>query len=255
MTNLIDENNRNEIMKDLQKVGLDQNEAVVYLSLLRLGEVGSSSIIRDTKLHGQTVYNALDKLETQNLARHSIVNNRKKFYAQKPTNLSNILEEKRKIADDLAKRLEGDFSVIDSQEIQVFRGNESFLTSQFEMLKGMNEGSELLILGGTGDEYIKNMGKQMEQYEFERNKRKIGIKYIGSYEQSKYLSESTERRTHFSYKVLPKAFTGVTNITVLRDYALAIFLFDENVHMIVIKNKKIVSSYTDFFETLWKMAK
>ncbi len=255
MSNKIDENSKKEMLDGLKKIGLDHNEAVVYLSLLKLGEVGSSRIIKDTLLHGQTVYNALDSLSDQSLVRYISVKGRKKYIAQNPTQLTNILEDKKKIALEVAKKIESGFTAVENNEIEIYRGVESFKKAQFELLNNLDEKSSLLILGGSGDEYVKNMGKNMNEYEYIRNKKEVEIRYIGGEKQKSYLKESAEKRPKFMYRTLPDVFSGITNITVLKGYALAIFLFDESVHMIVIKNKKIVSSYTDFFETLWKLGR
>ena len=56
--------------------------------------MGSSKIVATTKLHGQFVYNALATLEEKGLVKHSVVNGRKKFQANTPERLSQLIDEK-----------------------------------------------------------------------------------------------------------------------------------------------------------------
>lgn len=253
MSKIIDKND--DIYKDLEELGLDKNESLVYTSLLRLGEVGTTKISRDTELHGQTVYDALHSLEEKNLVRHNIVSNRKKFIAQSPSILIDLIERKRKIASEIAEKIEKKFSTIDFQNIEILKGEESFRSNEFKLLKETPNESELLVFGGTGDSYVKSMGNTINEYEFQRKKKDIGVRYLGSEKQRVYMTESKDNRFKFNYKLFPDVFSGVTNITVFKERAICIYLFDETITVIVIHDKKIVESYVGFFEGLWSVGK
>ena len=253
MSNIIDKND--DILKDLKALGLDTNESTVYLSLLKLGEVGASKIVFDTHFHGQTVYDALYSLESKNLVRHNLVKGRKKFLAQNPSILIDLIEKQKGIASQIVEKIEKRFTAIDVENIEIIKGRESFVLNEFKHLKELPQGSELLILGGTGDTFIKNFGKQFNEYDYQRGKKQIKVRYIGSEKQREYLIDSQNKRNDFEYRFLPDVFSGITNITIFKNYAVVIYLFDETVTTIKIGNKKITQSYIDFFETLWKLGK
>jgi sugar-specific transcriptional regulator TrmB len=243
------------ISEDLQELGLDKNEAIVYLSLLKLGEVGASKIVRDTSMHGQTVYDALYNLESKNLVRHNVEKGRKKFLAQSPSILIDLIERKKKVASEIVEKIEQKFSTLDFQDIEILKGQESFISNEFKILKEMPEDSILLVFGGTGDSFIKNLKNQYNEYDFQRNKKNILVKYIGSEKQKEYLTKSKDTRKNFEYKFLSDVFSGVTNICVFGTIAINIYLYDETVTTITIRNKKIVESYIDFFNSLWTLGK
>jgi sugar-specific transcriptional regulator TrmB len=253
MSETIDKNT--DIYEDLKTLGLDRNESSVYLSLLKLGEVGASKIVRDTNFHGQTVYDALYNLEKKNLVRYNLVKGRKRFLAQSPSILIDLVEKQKQTASVVVEKIEKKFSTIDTENIEIIKGRESFVLNEFKLLDEVEDNSELLVFGGTGDSYLNNMSNKANEYEFQRNKRNIRVKYLGSEKQKEYLSKSSEERKLFSHRLLPEIFTGVTNITIHKNKSIAIYLFDETVTVIIIKNKKIVDSYTGFFEGLWGLGK
>ncbi len=253
MSDTIDKNK--DIKQELSSLGMDENEATVYLSLLKLGEVGASKIVRDTGLHGQTVYDALHKLETKNLVRFNLIKGRRKFISQNPSILLNLVNKQQQIVESVLNKIEKRFSIIDTDNIEIIKGKDSFVINEFKMLQEVPKGSELLILGGSGDSFIANFGNKFNEYDYQRTKKGISVKYLGSETQKKYLTDSVDSRHNFEYRVIPQVFSGVTNITIFKNHAIVIYLFDENTTSIVIRNKKIVESYEGFFESLWGLGK
>lgn len=253
MSKITDKNK--EILEDLEQIGLNKNEAIVYTSLLKLGEVGASKIVRDTNLHGQTVYDTLHKLEEIDLVRHIIQKGRKKFIAQDPSVLVGIVERKKIIADGVAEKINKSFSTMDYQDIEIIKGTEYFFDNEIKLLKQTKNGDEVLVFGGSGDSYVKSMGNKIKEYDYQRTKRNIVVRYLGGEDEKKFLYKLTEERPLFKYKCITQVLSGVTNLTVYGDHTIIIYMFDETVTTIIIKNKKMVESYTGFFEGLWNIAK
>ncbi|MDA8611493.1 hypothetical protein N9L18_01345, partial [Candidatus Pacebacteria bacterium] len=222
--------------------------------LLKLGEVGASKIVKDTSLHGQTVYDSLHSLEEKNLARHSLQKGRKKFLAQNPSILKDLIERKKIVADEIVEKIENKFSTVDFQDIEIIKGLDSFFTNEIKLLGDTKKGAEILVFGGSGDSYVKSLGNNAEEYDYQRNKKEVVVKYIGGENEKNFLKDLVVDRPRFKYRYIHQALSGVTNITVYGDHALVIYLFDQTVTKIIIRNKKIVQSYTDFFHGLWKMA-
>jgi predicted DNA-binding transcriptional regulator len=241
----------NELKTKLTNLGLDKNEAAVYLSLLKLGEVGASKVVSDTKLHGQTVYTALDTLEAKNLVRYVLVKGRKRFSAQNPKILLNMVEQQRSVAQSVAEELEHRFSAVDLQHIEILKGVEAFRASELQLLAECAPGENLLVFGGLGDSYIQSHGNQFNEYEYQRRKQKLGVRYLGISSQAAYLQQSKEDRYNFEFRFINAAFSGVTTTCVFGTHAVAIYIFDETVTCIILRNAKIAESYTGFFNGLW----
>ncbi len=253
MPNNLGENEDREISRELEKLGLKEKEAIVYIALLRLGEVGSSQIARETGLHSQFIYLALEALEKHGLAQHVVRRGRKKFSAKHPQALVRLVEQQKKSADALAARLEQFTSLPKEQRFEVFQGNTSYVAHEFDLLQEAPNGSEILIISGEGDRFLEEMHNRMGEYEALRLKKQVSVRYIGSHVQRDYLQSNVHKRELFSYRLLPGLFTGQVS-TDIWPTAISFNIYSIPVTSFVVSNKVIAGSYKQFFETLWKMA-
>ncbi|NTU98824.1 hypothetical protein HGA64_02355 [Candidatus Falkowbacteria bacterium] len=251
---MFDENIKKDVITSLGKLGLTDKEAAVYLALLSLGEVGSSKIISHTALHGQYVYQALDSLESKGLAQHVIKRGRKKFSAKSPNRLASLIDQQKRLADNVVTQLQSMIVLPPAQQFEIFQGEESFIAHEFELLDLASEHSELLVIGGEGDNFYQVMGHELIRYEKIRSKKNIKIKYLGSEAQRETLSKSKSDRRLFEYKLLPGMFTGLVNTNIWSN-CIGLNLFGEPVTAFVMKNQQIADSYKQFFNALWQMAK
>lgn len=243
-----------EIIGSLEKLGLSDKEARVYIALLRLGEVGSSKVMRETGLHGQYVYQALESLENKGLSQHVVKRGRKKFSAKSPQVLARLVEQQRAIADSVALQLQEMMILPPEQRFEVFQGQESYIAHEFDLLEKALECSELLVIGGAGDKFNETMGKSLFEYVALQTKKRISIRYIGSESQRASMPEMHGRRKLFEIRYLPGLFTGQVNTNVWPD-CLGFNIFGEPVTRFTIWSPIVAGSYRQFFETLWKIAK
>lgn len=244
---------REETVALLKSLGLSDKESLVYLALLELGQVGTSRIIELTGLHGQFVYAALKKLEEKSLVQHTVVRGRRRFAAQNPQIIAEMLDQKRAAADAVIRKLNDRVTLPAYQETEIFQGHEAFIAKEFEILKVCPKGSEILVIGGTGDIYEKTLGKSMPQYDYIRMKKEISVRYIGTQEQRAYYSR-VDMRKNFHARYLPGTFDGDINIGIY-PALYGFYVFTEPPTSFIISSPKIVQSQKQFFETLWSLAK
>ena len=251
---MLDEKQKSQITKNLTSLGLSEKESLVYLALIELGEVGSSKIIKKAGLHGQYVYDALNKLEKKGLIQHVIKRGRKKFMAKSPNVLVNLIARQQLLAEETAKTIQSLALIPEEQKSEIFVGSESYTINEFALINRAPEGCQLLVIGGQGDHFAEEMGKDIEKYEKIRVQKKILVRYLGSQEQSQELENSKKTRKYFEYKILPGLFTGLVNTNIWPEI-LNFNIYGEPVTSFVVYNKEIADSYRQFFEVLWKMAK
>lgn len=254
MSKIIDKNNNSEIWNNLKSLGLGEKEIMVYLALLSLGEVGSSKIVKLTTLHGQFVYNALESLEKKGLVSHIIKRGRKKFMAKNPKVLERLADYQKNVAQRVAEKLSRVMVLPAEQEYEVFQGKETYISHEFELLSQAEISSDLLIIGGSGDGFLKHMGEELKKYERLRINKKIKIRYIGSEDQLEYLKDNAKNRKLFEYRILPGLFTGMVNTNIWPN-VLNFNMFGQPVTSFQIHNPVIAGSYKQFFQTLWRLAK
>jgi sugar-specific transcriptional regulator TrmB len=251
---MFDEIKKDKILSDLKSLGLDEKEAVVYISLLRIGETGSSKIIQDTGLHGQFVYNSLKNLENKDLVEHNLKHGRKKFRAKSPKTFTRLAFQQQKIAHNVVEELNKIMVLPPEQEYEVVQGQEAFRDLQLELMDEAPENSELLVISGSGDKYMEMMGSDIRRNDRLRAKKNVLIRYVGCIEQKEFLSISRDIQGLFEFRLLSGLFTGDVN-TNIWDNAITFNIFSSPVTCFLIRNPIIAGSYKQFFETLWNMAK
>lgn len=250
----LDENEKGVLVDRLKTLGLSEREALVYLALLRLGETGTTPIIRGSDLHGQYVYQALGTLEERGLVQHAIRRGRKKFTAKNPRVLTRLIEHQRVVAQDLAIKLEELMVLPPEQCFETFQGKEAYVAHEFEIIDRQPESSELLVIGGVGDKFNENMGSRIQEYADTQIKKNIAVRYIGSESQRARMQETHGRRKLFKVRYLPGLFTGQVNTNIWPDL-LGFNIYGEPVTRFTIRNPVVAGSYKQFFETLWQLAK
>lgn len=245
-----------DILNYLKELGLSHKESLVYFTLLRVGEAGTAKISRESGLHSQFVYNSLDTLLRKDLVEKYLIKNRARYSARDPKAFYERVEKNKNTVGLLTSAIENNLiSTIDSKSVGIYKGRDAFIKNEMSTLKDSPKNGELLIIGGPGDDYLNNLGSNINEYEYQRNKKNIGLRYIGNETQKKYLENSADQRKLFKYRYLPGQYGGVMNISIVKDVSVTIYIFQDPISTIIIKNKKIIDGYVDFFETLWSMSK
>ncbi|MDO8728449.1 MAG: helix-turn-helix domain-containing protein [bacterium] len=251
---MLDKNQQEDILKGLSDLGMSRKEAQVYISLLLSGEVGSSKIIKDTSLHGQYVYQSLERLESNGFVQHIIKRGRKKFSAKNPNMLTRLADEKKALAENLVAKLNEIMILPPEQHFEVFQGKEAYVAHEFDMLERAKDGCQLLIIAGTGDQFNQNMGERLKEYSALQIRKNIIVHYLGSEAQRSNMTQMHGSRKSFEIKYLPGLFTGYVNTNIWPD-ALGFNIYGEPVTRFTIWNPVVAGSYSQFFKTLWNLAK
>ncbi len=112
----------------LSDVGLSKNEALVYLSALRLGDATAGEIADDSKLHRPNVYDSLDRLSEHGFISQYLLNNVKVFRAANPKVFLNVLDEKKQKLNAIMPNLllEKDLSERSDHVAEVYKGVAAF---------------------------------------------------------------------------------------------------------------------------------
>lgn len=243
-----------EATQKLAGLGLTEKESCVYLALLPHRDIGSSKLIRATRLHGQFVYDALTKLEDKGLARHVIKNGRKKFSANTPNRLLSLIEEKRLAANALAKDLMSRYAGEREQDVEIFQGDSAFIAQQFELLKRQPNSTTVSVIASETERYQTTIEKEGTWDEYMRIMREkdIHARYVGS-EKQRVRLQTLEKSGLWEYRILPGNATGVMNADIWHDN-ITLNIFGDPVLSITITGKEIADGYRQFFETLWNLS-
>jgi sugar-specific transcriptional regulator TrmB len=245
-----------DILSYLVELGLSDKEALIYFVLLKIGEVGTARISKETGLHSQFIYNSLSTLLAKGLVEKYVQKKRARYSARDPKAFYERIEKDKQTVDQLSTSIENNLiATIDSKSVEIYKGREAFINNEMSIIRETAPKGDLMVIGGPGDEYINMFGPQINEYEYQRNKKSLTVRYIGNESQKRYLENSADRRKLFKYRYLPGQYGGVMNITIVKDVSVTIYLFQNPVSIIIIKNKNIIDGYVEFFETLWNVSK
>lgn len=255
MSNTIDETENKGLLKKLGDFGLSEKEAAVYLALLPHKDIGSSKIIRMTGLHGQFVYNAIERLEALGLAKHVIQNGRKKFSAGSPARLQSLIEEKRLSVQSVARELQSRFAGAHEQDFEVYQGENAFVAHQMELLRNASEGSALDVFASQTERYMSTFEELgfAEEYDQLREQKKISIRYIGAEPQKDRLAKMETTRPLWSHKILTGQSIGNMSIEIWEKH-VSFVVYGTQMLCFTLSSKDVAAGYREFFNSIWDLA-
>jgi sugar-specific transcriptional regulator TrmB len=249
----LDKKEDRDLLKNLEKLGLTEKEARVYIYLVgRIQEIGSSKIVSATGLHGQYVYTALEALEGKGLVKHVIKNNRKKWSANPPKRIESLIDEKRIVANSVRDTLEKMFAYQIEQEFEVYQGEDQFIANEFQMIEDAEQDSYIDIIGGEGNSYAKLLGEDRKLYNEKSISKNISVRFIGTAEQKGYLTETKKTRPNFDFRIMPGFNTSKVSTSIYPNH-IQFQIYGDPVLTFKIKSPHIAQDYRTFFESLWAL--
>jgi sugar-specific transcriptional regulator TrmB len=247
-------NTEHKLLPSLQKLGLNRSEAIVFCSLLKLGQVRAGEVVSDTGLHRQLVYNALENLTRRDLVFTVSKGGVKLFAATSPDTLVKETEERHTLAIELLPALNQLRSQsADPLEVRTLYGNQSLYQNIIDAVDSAARTDRVIrIIGGAHsyDAYDRLEGRYEEYVEYLKQKKvkKYLIAPAGTaeYYRSRFMSEHGNKMKTLSHGLSSPTLTRITKDMV------SIELYATETVVVQIRNKAIAKSYLESFELLWR---
>ena len=246
--------NEVSLAKELEAFGLSQNEAIVYLCLLRFGkELGGSKIALLTDIHRQYVYLTLEKLIALGLVLKVENGKRHKYKAVSPKFLEKIAEQRVENASQLAERL-NQISTLDyEQEFEMYVGDAQVKNYERKFLRELREGETQYIISGSSENFLDYFGDEYALHATLAKEKKLTSYYVGAPEELEPLTEAHQLNPLFNFRLLKGIPVGVTS-TVVRLNTVTIYSLAKPALVYVIKSKVVSAEYKKYFDVLWNIA-
>ncbi|MFH1211838.1 MAG: helix-turn-helix domain-containing protein [Candidatus Woesearchaeota archaeon] len=249
------------MLEILERSGLSKNEARVYIALLDSGLSSSKPIIKNTGLHRQLVYDALDSLIGKGLVSFVIQANRKHFKAADPKGFMDYFEKKQEEIDEQKQEFQNILPQLaarkeqssEKQETTVYSGNKGIKSLIDDML---NQKSEILTIGASeieAESFKYHLKFNLPKFHKFREQKKIPYKILFS-EELRQRAKELNKLKHAQAKVLPKEFTTNSSTNIYGD-KVSIIMWGSSPFGILIKSKEISGSQRKHFAILWEAAK
>lgn len=233
------------MQEDLIKIGLTEQEAKIYLELLKQKYSLASEISSITKINRSVTYTILNSLESKGLCSHVIRNNRKYFAAANPKTLIDFLKDKEQILSDLMPKLENlQEKEKEKVTVELYQG----ITGGITVLKDIIRTEQDYLALGVDGRFQKEFPAYLKQFIRQLKEKNIHERILAK-EGSEIIKHSNS-----TIKYLPKELQFPT-ITTIYENKIAIAIFTKPFYCILIKSKELADNYRTFFEILWKIAK
>jgi sugar-specific transcriptional regulator TrmB len=145
---------RDHLEKELEKIGLSEKEAKVYLAALELGPSTAQTIAAKATVNRPTTYIMIESLIKRGLMSSFEKGKKRYFVAGKPAQLLHLIGSRKRELDEQEKKILELIPVfqnvadLDDQKptVQVFEGSEATKVIQTELLEQRREVLELVPL-------------------------------------------------------------------------------------------------------------
>jgi len=248
-----------ELENILEKSGLSRGESKVYLSLVELGVSSVGAIVAKSGVSTSKVYEILNRLIKKGLVSHVEREGVKRFSAENPEQIVELLSIKEKEIIETKTELEKNLSKIYER---INSAQKTAVTTIYEGFKGMK-----YVFDKSLDElkkgdimYLFGVSESTEEirtyfYHYFKKQGKTGFKAKVIFDETA-IEKAKERKNKFTeFRFMPKGTITPATITVYHNKTIIEVGNPNYILTILINNKEISESFKKNFELLWKIAK
>lgn len=255
--------NKLDLKQKLTLLGLTDNQAEIYLLLLKQGLTSLLELSRQTSINRTTIYRIVEDLKKLNLAEEVLDDRGIKVKAVPPENLQLLLTKKEAELTNLKSNLNDlitNLSAITDQpvpstQVVYCRGQSGLKQLLWNVLKARGES----VGYGYGD-WNQSVGKDFaEKLRAERIKRKIFDREIQNTDQAGPMSNWTNLKDYhqiYQARFIPRKIIDIKHDTYIYNDVFSFFNFcGDELFGIEIHNPEIAKTQKQIFEVLWQLAK
>ncbi len=256
-----------KITENLEKLGLQKNEATIYLALLELGKGTVTAISHLAGLNRTTGYDVLERLALYGLASRAGSDTKTKHYsAEPPQRLKQYLENKKTQAeqrlaraDETLSDLLGLYKKETKPIIKFFEGREGIKNIYLHTLEAKSTILSILDLNvylpeydQFGKDYIRERSRKNVKEKVLVLKNQAGLDYYNAvYKKNKAFQKITE------YRWLDKQFPFVpaAEVNIYDDIVMGVLVKPGENAAFEIQNPSFANSLKIIFEVAWEQGK
>ncbi len=251
------------IKEKLSLLGLNNNQAEIYLLLLKHGQTSLLELSRLSSINRTTIYRIAEDLKKLNLVEEIVEARGSKIKAVSPENLRLLLTKKqtelKTITDNLYSLIQELSAIKDAPspttQVVYFRGQSGLKQLLWNILKAKGES-----VGYGYADWNASVGRDFaEKLRSERVRRKIYDREIQNTDQVEPMSAWTSIKDYnqvYQACFLPRETIDIKHDTYIYNDVFSFFNFaGGELFGIEIHNAEIAKTQKQIFEVLWKLAK
>jgi len=236
-----------------QKLGLSKNEAELYETLLKEGELSVGRLSSKSKVHRRNVYDVIERLLEKGLVFEIVEQKENRYQAVDPKKLVELIEEKNtlllKHLPDIEKLYK---NTPHQEEIFIYRGPEGWKNYMRDMLEIADTAYFIGAKGGWLDERVKYF---FPKFIKEAKKKRIKFYHLFDHE-IKIKYPEILYYVKNNYKFLPKGYSTPAAIDIFANHVniispMNLNKLDGDFSLTVIVNENIASAFRIWFQFMW----
>ncbi len=240
------------LQQELEKIGLSEKEAKVYLAALELGQAPVQDISKKSGVNRATTYVILESLMKKGVITTTEQGKKRLFVAESPQSLSHIIDEQREELEKKSEQLAAMMANLESVYnlhpnkpiVRFYEGKEGLKTILEERLKDAPKEVKVFF----SKEDVHNVFSEDEMNAYREKRKKRGTFYKGIYS-IKEEDHSSEYSTGEWQQIDHEKYPIYSDIAVYND-KVSISNLRGQVSGIVIENKAVADSISTIFSLI-----
>ncbi len=258
-----------QITDYLEKLGLSELEAKIYLTLLQTGTVSVKSFAPMIGLKRTTAYLYIDPLIEKGLVIKVIQGNKKQIAPANPDILKDLVAKKVQVAKlqtNVAETIEKEFPNIlqtltttfiekntsEDAEIKYYKGKLGVQKIYEDVLKAKEQRS-YVDTTKVQDFFPENL-QLFERVLAENPSTKMfEIFQYAPPEKAKVFPALVEKYKNYAYKMLPKGMKLQSQDIFIYDNKVAIISFNDEISGVILQIPNLYANFKTLFDTMWQL--
>jgi predicted transcriptional regulator len=239
----------------LEELGLSQNEAKIYESLIEIGESTVSELSNRSKIHRRNIYDSINRLIEKGLVFQVIGRGDKLYKPVAPNKLMELVDEKRtrleKIMPELVERYEKQPQL---EAAYIYKGIEGFKNFLRDMLNTEEDG---YFIGAKGAWFDPKLETFLKGFLMDAEKRGIKYHHLFDYE-VKEGAPHVPDKVGMPYKFLPKEYSTPSMVDIFGDHVVSftgagLMKISDDITIFVNISRPLATSYKTWFKFMFDM--
>lgn len=242
---------------ELEKLGMNKKEALIYLASLKLGLAKASEIARKASVGREAVYYLLKLLQQKGYVSEVIKSGVKYYSATQPKTIIELIDEDRRQKVETVQEILPDLEALQKMalskpKIEVYEGVDGFKNVVSKLVEKENK----IVYGYVSEKALHFLPTFHLQFRRKRKERNIKVKMIT--EKSKLIREMKKRdkeelrETRFNDQVIKSSESAYF---ILDDAVVLIKANEKEQLGVYIKEESNALLQKKIFEQVWKMSK
>lgn len=243
------------MLRELQLLGLTNNESIVYESLVKYGPCKAGEIIAKVDTHRNVVYRALESLVLNGYATKVVKRGVWEFQITDPQSLLTGMRRREQLVAEVVGYIE-QYQTHSRQQIVVYEGLESYRSYWMSSLKRVPVGTIDYVAGAKIEGWNTLMGPAYAEYLAIAVKKKIVWKqlYFDMTESELLLLRrvSVNHESRLLDFPMPLPYHG--NFNIVHD-TIILHTMTGIPRIVEMRDSSLVVLFSHYFNVMWSMAK